>query len=103
MIKMHKRIKEQIQKPKEKYCKKLPKTIEKQKEWQLHKIDFYTTLQLTHLLCLMIPIDGRLIREDEHSFQSKRLLSEIDPADLRIDFLKKEEMMDTIQPHTSPY
>jgi len=28
-----------------KYCKKLPKTIEKQKEWQLHKIDFYTTAQ----------------------------------------------------------
>jgi len=25
-----------------KSCKKLPKTIEKQKEWQLHKIDFYT-------------------------------------------------------------
>ena len=25
-----------------KYCKKLSKTIEKQKEWQLHKIDFYT-------------------------------------------------------------
>jgi len=41
--KMHKRIKEQIQQPKEKYCKKLPKTIEKQKEWQLHKVDFYTT------------------------------------------------------------
>jgi len=50
----------------------------------------------------MIPIDGRLIREDEHSFQSKRLLFEIDPVDLRIDFLKKEEMMDTIQPHTPP-
>jgi len=42
----------------------------------------------------MIPIDGRLIREDEHSCQSKRLL--INPVDLRIDFLKKEEMMDTI-------
>jgi len=28
-----------------KYCKKLPKTIEKQKEWLLHKIDFYTTAQ----------------------------------------------------------
>ena len=24
-----------------KFCKKLPKTIEKQKEWQLHKTDFY--------------------------------------------------------------
>ena len=41
-VKIHKRIKEQIQQSKEKYCKKLPKTIEKQKEWQLHKIDFYT-------------------------------------------------------------
>ena len=25
-----------------KSCKELPKTIEKQKEWQLHKTDFYT-------------------------------------------------------------
>ena len=31
------RIKEHIQRPKEKYCKKLPKTKEKQ-NWQLHKI-----------------------------------------------------------------
>jgi len=38
-VKIHKRIKEQIQQSKEKCCKKLPKTIEKQKEWQLHKID----------------------------------------------------------------
>jgi len=41
-VKIHKRIKEQIQQSKEKYCKKLPKTIEKQKEWQLNKIDFNT-------------------------------------------------------------
>ena len=41
-VKIHKRTKEQIQQSKEKYCKNLPKTIEKQKEWQLHKIDFYT-------------------------------------------------------------
>jgi len=41
-VKIHKRIKKQIQQSKEKYCKKLPKTIEKQKEWQLHKIPFYT-------------------------------------------------------------
>jgi len=40
-VNIHKRIKEQIQQSKEKYCKKLPKTIEKQKEWQLYKIDFY--------------------------------------------------------------
>jgi len=39
---MHKRIREHIQQPKEKYCKKFPKTKEKQK-WQLHKIDFYIT------------------------------------------------------------
>jgi len=26
-----------------KFCEKLPKTIEKQKEWQFNKIDFYTT------------------------------------------------------------
>ena len=32
------RIREHIQRPKEKYCKKLSKTKEKQK-WQLHKID----------------------------------------------------------------
>jgi len=32
----------------------------------------------------------------------KRLLFKIDPVDLRIDPLKKEEMMDTIQPHPSP-
>jgi len=42
-VKIHKRIKEQIQQPKEKYCKKFPKTIEKQREWKLHKVDFYTT------------------------------------------------------------
>jgi len=41
-FKMHKRIREHIQQPKEKYCKKLPKTKEKQK-WQLHKIEFYIT------------------------------------------------------------
>jgi len=28
-----------------KYCEKLSKTIEKQKEWQVNKIDFYTTAQ----------------------------------------------------------
>jgi len=28
-----------------KSCKKLPKTIEKQEEWQLNKIEFYTTAQ----------------------------------------------------------
>ena len=38
------RIREHIQQPKEKYCKKLPKTKEQQK-WQLHKFDFYTTAQ----------------------------------------------------------
>ena len=43
-FKMHKRIRELIQRPKKKYCKKLPKTKEKQK-WQLHKIDFYITVQ----------------------------------------------------------
>ena len=42
-VKMHKRIEEHIQQPKEKYYKKLPKTIEKQREWQLQKVDFYTT------------------------------------------------------------
>jgi len=47
-----------------KSCKKLPKTIEKQK-WQLHK------LKLTHPICLMTSIDGHLILEDEHSCQSK--------------------------------
>ena len=52
------------------------------------------------MLYLIISIDGRLIRKDELSCQSRRLLSEIDTVDLRIDFLKKEEMMDTIQPHT---
>jgi len=31
-----------------------------------------------------------------------RLLFEIDHVDLRIDPLEKEEMMNTIQPHTSP-
>ena len=41
-FKMHKRIREHIQRPKEKYCKKLPKTIEKQKEGKLYKLDFYT-------------------------------------------------------------
>ena len=34
---MHERIKEQIQQQIEKYYEKLPKTIEKQEEWQLHK------------------------------------------------------------------
>jgi len=40
--KMHERIKEQIQQQIEKYYAKLPKTIEKQKAWQLNRIDFYT-------------------------------------------------------------
>jgi len=31
-----------------------------------------------------------------------RLLFDIDPVDLRIDPLKKERMMETIQPYTSP-
>jgi len=29
-----------------KSCKKMPKTIEKQKEWQFNKIDFYTTARI---------------------------------------------------------
>jgi len=36
------RIREHIQRSKEKYCKKLPKAKEKQK-WQLHKIDLSIT------------------------------------------------------------
>jgi len=60
-----------------KSCDKFPKTIEKQ-EGQLNKIDFIQQLKLTYLLCLINPINGRLIWEDEHSCQSKRLLSEID-------------------------
>jgi len=28
-----------------KSCEKFPKTIEKQDEWQLNKIDFYTTAE----------------------------------------------------------
>ncbi|XP_068504527.1 uncharacterized protein [Phaseolus vulgaris] len=59
--------------------------------------------QKPNFVMLLPNLDWCLIREDEHSCQSKKLLSEIDPVDLRIDFLKKEEMMDTIQPHTSPY
>ena len=43
--KMHERIKEQIQQQIEKYYDKLPKTIQRQKEWQLNRIDFYTTAQ----------------------------------------------------------
>jgi len=31
-----------------------------------------------------------------------RLLFEINPVDLRIDPLKKEGMMETVQPHTTP-
>jgi len=42
-FKMHKMIREHIQQSKEKYCTKLPKPKEKQKEWQLPKDDFYTT------------------------------------------------------------
>jgi len=42
---MHEGIKEQIQQQIEKYYDKLPKTIEKQKEWQLNRIEFYTTAQ----------------------------------------------------------
>ncbi|XP_068479401.1 uncharacterized protein [Phaseolus vulgaris] len=38
----HERIREHMQPSKEKYCKKLPKTKEKQK-WKLHKIDLYIT------------------------------------------------------------
>ena len=86
-----------------KSCKKLSKTIEKQEERQLNRIDFYTIVQTNTFALFDDSLDGRLIREDEHSCQSKRLLSEINPVDLRIYFLKKEEMMDTIQPHTSPY
>ena len=33
---------------------------------------FIQLLKLTHFLCLMIPIDGHLIQEDEHSCQSKK-------------------------------
>jgi len=40
-FKMHKIIREHIQQSKEKYCKKLPKTKEKQK-WQLSKINVQT-------------------------------------------------------------
>jgi len=43
--KMHERIKEQIQQQIEKYYDKFLNTIEKQKEWQLNRIDFYTTAQ----------------------------------------------------------
>jgi len=43
-----KRIREHIQRSKEKYCKKLPKTKEKQK-WQLHQIDFYITTSTNSL------------------------------------------------------
>ena len=43
--KMHERIQEQIQQQIEKYYDKLPKAIEKQKEWQLPKINVYTTAQ----------------------------------------------------------
>jgi len=42
---MHERIKEKIQQQTEKYHKTLPKAIEKQEEWQLNKIEFYTTTQ----------------------------------------------------------
>ena len=40
-FKMHKRIREHIQRPKEKYCEKLPK-IKENKKWQYSKIDFQT-------------------------------------------------------------
>jgi len=100
---MSERIKEQIQQQIEKYYDKFPKTIEKQKEWQLNRIDFYTTAQTNTFSLFDDSHRWTLIQEDEHSFQRKRLLSEIDPLDLRIDFLKKDEMIDIIQPHTSPY
>ena len=41
--KMHKRIQEQVEQQIEKYYEKLPKTIEKQEEWQFHKVDFHAT------------------------------------------------------------
>jgi len=63
--------KSSIQKQKKKYYEKLSKTIEKQEEWQLSKTEFLQLLKLTHLICLMTPIDGHLILEDEHSFQTK--------------------------------
>ena len=43
--KMHERIKEQIQQKIEIYYAKLTKIIEKQKAWQLNRIEFYTTAQ----------------------------------------------------------
>jgi len=52
-------------------CENLLKTIEKHEEWQLNKTDLYTTLKLTHLICLMTPTNAHLILEDEHSFQKK--------------------------------
>jgi len=42
---MHENIKEQLHQQTEKYYEKLPKTIEKQEEWQLNKTDFYTTAE----------------------------------------------------------
>ena len=62
----------------------------KNKNGNFIQLSFLQLLKLTPLLCFKIPIDGRLIREDELSCQIKRLLSEIDTVDLRIDFLKKE-------------
>jgi len=100
---MHERIQEQIQQQIEKYYEKLPKTLEKQEEWQLHKVDFYTTAS-TNSVALFDDSHRWMFDPGGGAYcQSKRLLSEIDLVDLRIDFLKKEEMMDTIQPHTSLY
>ena len=53
--KMHERIQEQIQQQIEKYYEKLPKTIEKQEEWQLHKVDFYTTAPTNSCLLYTSP------------------------------------------------
>ena len=49
-----------------------------------------------------ISVGTRLTREGNPSSQSKRLLSETQSEDLRIDLLKKEKMMDIIQPQPSP-
>jgi len=97
-FKMHKMIREHIQQSKKKYCKKLSNTKEKQK-WQLSEINFQTN---TYALFDDFRRYTRLTREGNPSSQSTRLQSEIKSEDLRIDLLKKEEMMDTIQPQPSP-
>jgi len=50
----------------------------------------------------MNPIDGHLIQEDKHSFKAGiRQLFEINLVDLRTNPLKKEGMMEIVQPHTT--